>query len=59
LTIELDAGEKLSNLVVTDCKTSLCWTYILQKPLFEIEGCGSISQSRARKRMLTVICVAS
>ena len=24
LTIELDAGEKLTNLVVTDCKTSLC-----------------------------------
>ena len=24
LTIELDAGEKLTNLVVTDCKTRLC-----------------------------------
>ena len=24
LTIELDAGEKLTNLVVTDCKSSLC-----------------------------------
>ena len=24
LVIELDAGEKLTNLVVTDCKTSLC-----------------------------------
>ena len=24
LAIELDAGEKLTNLVVTDCKTSLC-----------------------------------
>ena len=24
LTIELDAGEKLTNLVVTDCKASLC-----------------------------------
>ena len=24
LTIELDAGEKLTNLVVTDCKTGLC-----------------------------------
>ena len=24
LTIELDVGEKLTNLVVTDCKTSLC-----------------------------------
>lgn len=24
LTIELDAGEKLTNLVVTDCNTSLC-----------------------------------
>ena len=24
LTIELDAGEKLTNLVVTDCKTNLC-----------------------------------
>ncbi|MCG3777001.1 MAG: hypothetical protein JW395_3875 [Nitrospira sp.] len=24
LSIELDAGEKLTNLVVTDCKTSLC-----------------------------------
>jgi hypothetical protein len=24
LTIELDAGEKLTNLVVTDCKTSFC-----------------------------------
>ena len=24
LTIELDAGEKLTSLVVTDCKTSLC-----------------------------------
>jgi hypothetical protein len=24
LSIELDAGEKLTNLVATDCKTSLC-----------------------------------
>jgi hypothetical protein len=24
LTLELDAGEKLTNLVVTDCKTGLC-----------------------------------
>ena len=24
LAIELDAGEKLTNLVVTDCKASLC-----------------------------------
>lgn len=24
LMIELDAGEKLTNLAVTDCKTSLC-----------------------------------
>ena len=24
LAIELDAGEKITNLVVTDCKTSLC-----------------------------------
>ena len=24
LALELDAGEKLTNLVVTDCKTSLC-----------------------------------
>ena len=24
LVIEIDAGEKLTNLVVTDCKTSLC-----------------------------------
>ena len=24
LTLELDAGEKLTNLVVTDCKASLC-----------------------------------
>ena len=24
LVIELDAGEKLTNLVVTDCKTSFC-----------------------------------
>lgn len=24
LILDLDAGEKLTNLVVTDCKTSLC-----------------------------------
>jgi hypothetical protein len=37
LVIELDAGKKLTNLVVTNCKAGLCLVCLLEKPLLKPE----------------------